>query len=69
MSFTSLKDFKELKTVLSLCGNDTIIGCEKCPYAEGEQDCLDRCDEGKQAAIDLVIKYLEKQEKRKRKHG
>lgn len=64
MSFTSLKDFKELKTVLNLCGD-----CGKCPYAEGEQDCLDRCDEGKLAAIDLAIKYLEKQEKRKRKHG
>lgn len=67
MSFTSLKDFKELREAIKFC-DDPSIRCEDCPfvYIEG---CSEYREQGKLAAIDLAIKYLEKQEKRKRKHG
>lgn len=68
MSFTSLKDFKELRGAIKCC-EDPDIGCEDCPFINIEGDCTEHIEQGEQKAIVLAIKYLEKQEKRKRKHG
>lgn len=68
MSFTSLKDFKELREAIKFC-EDPIIRCEDCPFVNIEEGCSERFEQGERKAIDLAIKYLEKQEKRKRKHG
>lgn len=70
MNFTSLKDFRQLREAIKCCGcyDSMDIGCEKCPLFNID-DCLDYIAKGERAAIDFAIKYLEKQEKRKRKHG
>ena len=67
MSFTSLKDFRQLRKAIKCC-DDMNTSCEGCSLLNVD-DCFDYIAKGKRAAIDLAIKYLEKQEKRKRKHG
>lgn len=66
MSFTSLKDFRQLREALKFCA-DMNSSCEVCPFVN--INCSEHVKQGEQKAIDLAIKYLKKQEKRKRKHG
>lgn len=63
MSFTSLKDFRQLREAIKICA-DMNTSCEDCPFVN--INCSKDIEQGELAAIDLAIKYLEKQEKRKK---
>lgn len=45
MSFTNLKDFKELREATKFC-EDPIIRYEDCPFVNIEEGCSERFEQG-----------------------